>query len=40
MFACPQPENGFTVDGCPLVHLPEASKDVENFVKLLYDSIK
>jgi len=40
MFAYPQPEDGPTVDGCPLVHLPESSKDVRNFVKLLYDAIK
>jgi hypothetical protein len=40
MFACPQPEDGPTIDGCPIVNLPESSKDVHNLVKLLYDPIK
>ena len=40
MFACSLPENGPTVDGCPLVHLSETLEDVKNFVKILYKSIK
>jgi len=40
MFACSLPENGPTVDGCPLVHLSETLEDVKNFVKILYKPIK
>ncbi|KAF8802134.1 hypothetical protein BYT27DRAFT_7244823 [Phlegmacium glaucopus] len=40
MFACSKPENGPTIDGCPLIHLPETSECLNNFVKLLYDSMK
>jgi hypothetical protein len=40
MFACSQPENGPTVDGCPLIHLSDTLEDVKNFVKILYRSIK
>jgi len=40
MFACSLPENGPTVDGCPLVHFSETLEDTENFIKILYKSIK
>ena len=40
MFACSLPENGPTVDGCPLVNLSETLEDVKNFVKILYRSIR
>ena len=40
MFACSLPENGPTVDGCPLIDLSETLEDVKNFVKILYRSIK
>ena len=42
MFACSLPENGSTVDGCPLVDLSasETLEDVKNLVKILYRSIK
>ncbi len=35
-FACPQPENAPMLDGCPLVHLPDPTQDIENFLSLLY----
>ena len=40
MFACSLPENGPTVDGCPLIHFSETLEDVKNFVKILYRSIR
>lgn len=35
-FACPQPGNAPTLEGCPLVHLPDPTKDIENFCALIY----
>ena len=35
-FSCPQPEGAPTVEGCPLVHLPDSAIDIENLCALLY----
>ncbi|KJA16272.1 hypothetical protein HYPSUDRAFT_117235, partial [Hypholoma sublateritium FD-334 SS-4] len=35
-FGCPQPEDGETMDGCPVVHLPDSAEDIENMCVLLY----
>ncbi|KJA26652.1 hypothetical protein HYPSUDRAFT_36368 [Hypholoma sublateritium FD-334 SS-4] len=35
-FACPQPGDAPLLEGCPLVHLPDPTKDIENFCALLY----
>jgi BTB/POZ domain len=37
MFSFPQPENEPTLEGCPIVHLSDPAKDVEYFLKALYD---
>ncbi|KAF8148191.1 hypothetical protein B0H34DRAFT_803034 [Crassisporium funariophilum] len=39
MFAVPQPEASPTLDGCPVVCLPDTKEDVHNVMSLLYDSI-
>ena len=35
-FSCPQPEGAPTVEGCPLVHLPDSAMDIENLCALIY----
>jgi hypothetical protein len=37
MFTFPQPENEPTVEDCPIVHLSDPAKDVEYFLRALYD---
>ena len=42
MFAFPQPIAGTSdaesYDGCPLVHMPDAARDLRYFLKALHDS--
>lgn len=35
-FSCPQPEDEPKVEGCPVVHLSDLAKDIENMCALLY----
>ncbi|KJA26644.1 hypothetical protein HYPSUDRAFT_213202 [Hypholoma sublateritium FD-334 SS-4] len=35
-FQFPQPEGAPTIEGCPLVHLPESAMDISNMCGLLY----
>ncbi|KJA26633.1 hypothetical protein HYPSUDRAFT_36353 [Hypholoma sublateritium FD-334 SS-4] len=33
---CPKPEDAPTIEGCPLVHLADLAKDIDNMCSLLY----
>ncbi len=35
-FSCPQPEGAPTIEGCPLIHLPDPKRDISNLCTLLY----
>ncbi len=35
-FSCPQPGDAPTVEGCPLVLLPDSATDIENLCALIY----
>ncbi len=35
-FSCTQPSDAPTVDGCPIVHMPDSAKDIANLCALLY----
>ena len=35
-FSCPQPEGAPTIEGCPLIHLPDSKLDISNLCTLLY----
>jgi hypothetical protein len=37
MLGLPQPKEGETMDGCPVVHLSDIGQDVEYFLKALFD---
>ncbi|KAJ7764718.1 hypothetical protein B0H16DRAFT_1717950 [Mycena metata] len=37
MLRIPQPPDAETVEGCPVVHLPDNGRDVEYFLKALFD---
>ncbi|KAJ7174912.1 hypothetical protein C8R46DRAFT_1347907 [Mycena filopes] len=38
MFSMPQPSNAETIDGCPVVQLPDLAEDVNVFFKAMFDS--
>ncbi len=33
---CPQPADAPSIDGCPLIHLADLAKDIDNMCTLLY----
>ncbi|KAI9069834.1 hypothetical protein FKP32DRAFT_37288 [Trametes sanguinea] len=39
-FGLPQPENGDTYDGCPVLHIPDQPIDVDCLLQALYDGIR
>ncbi|KAF7337342.1 BTB domain-containing protein [Mycena sanguinolenta] len=36
MLSFPQPQNGESYDGCPLVHLPDSAADMTHFLKAIF----